>query len=70
MGCHGGAQTCKKGVRDAAPRVFFLMIFVDFWKRILVLTDRILENTEVQKIRPQRDRDDRYVEAVPSRGQG
>ena len=52
----------------AAPRKRIWWFFVDLWKKFLVSKDRIFGNTEFLKIRPQRDRDDRYFEAVLSRG--
>ena len=55
--------------RHLAPaRIFFWWFLVDFWEKILVLKDRILGNTGFQRIRPQRDRDDQFFEAVSSRG--
>ena len=45
----GATQPCKKGVRGAAPRIFFDDFLSVFGKKFLVLKDRILGNTEFQK---------------------
>ena len=67
LGGWEGRSPVRRRVWGAAPWIFcwwLLSIFGNF----LVLKDRILGNTDVQKIQAQRDRDYRYFEAVSSRG--
>jgi len=66
----GGVQPRKEVVQGAAPWFFFDDFLSIFGKKILVLTDRILENTEFQNILSQRDRETQYFEAVSSKGKG